>query len=261
MSYNIHDHFKKIDILDKGFVELIDGTVIDPLLKTVNAARVSYNKESSELSEKDIKLLNRLMTDKHKVFRHSYFSFRIKAPLFVFRQWWKHQIGSDWIEGNESGSIIIDDTSWNEQSLRYVEVSPEFYIPNEFRLQSKSNKQGSDGTINLIQTNILEDDDFDSHICLSSNPINFFEIQVNQSFTAYKILIENGIAKEMARMVLPVCTYSECIWTCSLETIMNFLELRLPNNAQSEIRDYALGIKSLMSPILNEFINSIGETK
>ena len=106
MEFNISDYFKKIEVLDHGSVELIDGMVSDPRIKIVNAARVSFNKEVQELSEKDAKLIEFLFKNEHfSTFRHSYFSFRIVAPLTVFRQWWKYQIGSEWIE-NE-GNIGI----------------------------------------------------------------------------------------------------------------------------------------------------------
>lgn len=117
-NFDIREHFKKITVLDKGHVELMDGMVTDPMLKIVNAARVSFNKEAIDLTERDKKLIKFLIEHEHfSTVRHSYFSFRIKAPLSVFRQWWKYQIGSDWIENENIGSIQIPDTSWNEACL------------------------------------------------------------------------------------------------------------------------------------------------
>lgn len=112
MNFDIKEHFRKEDVLDHGKVELIDGMVSHPVLKVVNSARVSFNKEASSLEEKDIKLVKYLIEHEHfSTLRHSYFSFRVKAPLAVFRQWWKYQIGSQWIENEGLGSIEIPDTS------------------------------------------------------------------------------------------------------------------------------------------------------
>ena len=150
-EFNIKDYFGTQKVLDKGHVELCDGMVCDPRLKIVNAARVSFHKEVKELSEKDIKLITFLHNHEHySTFRHSYFSFRVKAPLIVFRQWWKHQIGCDWNENENIGSIQMPETNWNEMSGRYVEFQPEFYIPNEIRIQSKDNKQGSSGKLEVL---------------------------------------------------------------------------------------------------------------
>lgn len=241
-TFNIKDYFKKLPVLDKGHVELIDGMALDPKLKIVNAARVSFHKESYELSDKDIKLINRLYKDEHfSTFRHSYFSFRIKAPLFVFRQWWKYQIGSEWIEDSGVGSIEIPDTSWNEQSGRYTEFEPEFYIPKEIRKQSKNNKQGSEGILDKISIGIMQ---------MFKTPVEFFEESCKNSYKSYKILIDNAASKEVARMLLPVNIYSECIWTCSLQTILYFLHQRLKPEAQEEIREYAIGVFLLIKPML-----------
>src|SRR5262245_44326874 len=94
----------KVPVLDKGYLELIDWMGTGPRLKIVNSARVSFLKESRTFSEKDAGLVNFLYQHGHfSTFRHSYFSFRIKAPLLVFRQWWKYQIGCDWVENENVG--------------------------------------------------------------------------------------------------------------------------------------------------------------
>lgn len=237
-NFDIREHFKKITVLDKGHVELIDGMVIDPMLKAVNAARVSFNKESTELTDKDKKLIKFLIEHEHfSTIRHSYFSFRIKAPINVFRQFWKYQIGSNWIENENVGSIQIPDTSWNEESGRYVEFEPEFYIPESIRVQSKDNKQGSFGKL-------------ETEIESGLSPVEFFEQSCLRQYEDYKKLVEAGAAKEQARMLLPQNIYSECIWTCSLQTILFFLHQRLKEDAQWEIREYAKGILELTRPIL-----------
>lgn len=236
-KFDITEFFKKEIVLDKGHVELFDGMVNDPKLKIVNAARVSFHKEVAELTEKDIKLINFLYKNEHfSTFRHSYFSFRIKAPLLVFRQWWKYQIGCDWVENENIGTIQIPETNWNETSGRYVEFAPEFYIPNEIRIQSKNNKQGSEGKLEQLSN--------------GDDPVAFFENTCKFTYDQYEVLVKSGAAKEQARMLLPQNIYSECIWTCSLQCILYFLHQRLKEDAQFEIREYAKSIGKLMMPIL-----------
>lgn len=242
-QFNIKDYFKSIPVLDKGYVELIDGMVTDPRLKIVNAARVSFNKESKEVSDKDVKLINFLKEHGHlSTFRHSHFTFRIKAPLCVFRQWWKYQVGSEWMEDecpSSAGSIELPSTSWNEASGRYVEFEPEFYIPETIRKQSKNNKQGSEGKL-------------EGPVGPHANAVDFFKSECANQYGAYKILVAAGGAKEQARMLLPQNIYSECILTQSLQSVLFFLEQRLKEDAQWEIRQYAIAIKDLIEPM---FIN------
>lgn len=239
--FKIENFFTKVNVLDKGYVELIDGMVKDPLLKIVNSAKVSFLKESNELTPKEEKLINFLYNHEHfSTFRHSYFSFRVKAPISVFRQWWKYQIGSEWIENENVGSIQIPETNWNEASGRYVEFDPDFYIPNEIRIQSKDNKQGSYGKLESLNT--------------KEDPVEFFLKSCNRQYADYLILVESGAAKEQARMLLPQNVYSECIWTCSLQTILYFLKQRLKEDAQYEIRQYAGAVKKIMLPLLKDVV-------
>jgi thymidylate synthase (FAD) len=236
-DFNIKNFFGTVPVLDKGHVELCDGMICDPRLKIVNAARVSFNKEASELSEKDIKLIDFLFKNEHfSTFRHSYFSFRIKAPLLVFRQFWKYQIGCEWVENENIGTIKIPETNWNEVSGRYVEFQPDFYIPKTIRIQSKNNKQGSDGELPAL-TN-------------GENPVEFFEKSCNIMYDNYKYMVSSGAAKEQARSLLPQNIYSECMWTPSLQCILYVLHQRLKLDAQFEIREYAKAIAKLMLPIV-----------
>ena len=239
--FKIEDYFAKINVLDHGHVELFDGMWMDPRLKIVNSARVSFAKESKELTDKDLKLIQYLKDHEHfSTFRHSYFSFRIKAPIIVFRQWWKYQIGSNWEELENTGSIIITDTSWNEASGRYQEFKPEFYIPNEIRIQSKDNKQGSFGSLDTLPN--------------GENCLDFFKKSCEESYERYKYLISANVAKEQARCLLPQNIYSECIWTCSVQTIIYFLHQRLKQDAQFEIREYAKAILALVKPIFTPLV-------
>jgi len=236
-NFNVADYFGTRKVLDKGHIELIDGMVCDPKLKIVNAARVSFNKQVSELTEKDIKLITFLHTHEHySTFRHSYFSFRIKAPLLVFKQFWKYQIGCDWIENENVGTIEMPETNYNEMSGRYVQFQPEFYIPEEIRIQSKNNKQGSEGKLLSLPD--------------GEDPVVYFEQSCNLLYERYKYMTDAGAAKEQARALLPVNIYSECIWTCSLQCLLYVLHQRLKSDAQFEIRQYALALLSLVSPIL-----------
>lgn len=235
--FDIREHFKTVTVLDKGYVELFDGMLQDPQLKIVNAARVSFLKETKELTPRDRGLIKFLYEHEHfSTYRHSYFSFRVKAPLCVFRQWWKYQIGSDWIENENVGSIQIPETNWNEASGRYVEFEPEFYIPNEIRVQSKDNKQGSSGCLQALQD--------------GSDPVELFRQSCDRQYQDYLSVVKSGGAKEQARMLLPQNVYSECVWTCSLQTVLYFLKQRLKEDAQFEIREYAKAVEKLVSPML-----------
>jgi thymidylate synthase (FAD) len=237
-TFDITKFFGSRKVLDKGYVELIDGMVSDPKLKIVNAARVSFQKEVKELSERDIKLIKFLFEHEHfSTFRHSYFTFRIKAPLLVFRQWWKYAIGCDWIENENVGTIELPETNWNEASGRYVEFQPEFYIPETIRKQSKDNKQGSEGKLETLAN--------------GEDPVVFFQGACNSMYESYQLLVKSGAAKEQARGLLPQNIYSECIWTCSLQCVLYFLHQRLKSDAQFEIREYAKNIGQLMMPILS----------
>ncbi len=237
-EFNIKDYFGSLNVLDHGHIELCDGMINDPKLKIVNAARVSFNKETKELTDKDIKLIEFLFKNEHfSTFRHSYFTFRIKAPLLVFRQWWKYQIGSDWVENENVGTIQIPETNWNEESGRYVEFIPEFYIPNEIRIQSKNNKQGSEGKLLSLEN--------------GEDPVEFFKTSCETLYSYYKYMLKSGAAKEQIRGLLPQNIYTECMWTASLQCILYVLHQRLKPDAQFEIQQYAKALANLMLPILS----------
>jgi len=244
MSYDARNFYKKIAVLDKGFMELIDGPREDPRTKIVNAARVSFNRETKELRKKDIGLIKFMNEHGHySVFRHSHFTFRWKAPLFVFRQAWKYQIDSGWEEDStigevpNGGSIEICSTNWNEASGRYVKFDPEFYIPETIRVQSTDNKQGSEGKLEELPN--------------GADPVEFFEKRCMEQYDAYEFMVKAGAAKEQCRAILPQGIYTQCIWTASLQTLMFFLHQRLKSDAQYEIRQYALAVLELLDPIFS----------
>lgn len=211
-----------VNVLDKGFVELVDSMGSD--LSVVNSARVSFGKKKSKFDNKDKKLIKYLLEHEHtSPFRHASLQFHIKAPIFVLRQWQKHQVGC----------------SWNEISGRYVEFTEEYYLPKYFRKQSKSNKQGSYGEV--------EDNFFCSQV---------YENSISSSFDRYRILLNNGVCKEQARMVLPLSLYSECYWTCSLQAVLHFLRLRLDSHSQYEIRQYALAVRKYVAELFPNTMES-----
>lgn len=127
--------------------------------------------------------------------------------------------------------VILHNCAWNEVSGRYVEFDPEFYIPENWREQHESNKQGSKGQIKeQAEAGAKYVDSI--HFC----------------FNRYKELLDMGVCKEQARMVLPVGLYSECYWTVSLQALMHFLSLREDSHAQLEIQQYAMAIRTLSTP-------------
>lgn len=200
-----------------GEVQLID--VMGDARTVVNAARVSMGRHVTEMGEADERLIRYLWTHEHtSPFRHVTLQFRIKAPIFVLRQWMKHQVGC----------------AWNEISGRYVTFNDEVWLPQMWRAQSAKLKQGSEGPL----------DDVDA---LSASLI--YQEAVTASLMAYHRLLRLGVAKEQARMVLPVSLMSECYWTASLHAVLHFLKLRLDLHAQEEIRDYARAVEALVKQV------------
>ena len=199
-------------VLDNGFVRLVE--VMGSDMSVVNSARISFAKEVTEIGDRDEKLIRYLWEHRHtSPFRHATLQFHVKAPLFVLRQWMKHQIGC----------------SWNEVSGRYVKFdNADFYIPEVWREQHESNKQGSKGSIESQESASL-----------------LYKDSMQLAVTRYKNLLDLGVCKEQARMVLPLSMYTECYWTASLQAIMHFLELREDNHSQWEIQQYAQAVREL----------------
>lgn len=203
-------------VLDKGEAKLLNFMGGD--LAVVASARVSNGisyEESSKGAEKDAKLINYLVKHRHGTpFEHSVFQFYIKAPIFVIREWQRHRIAS-----------------YNEISGRYVEFNPEFYFPDRIRVSAEINKQGS--VFPKIQT------------AKHDMALKTIEDASNFSYRTYLDLLHNGIAKEMARMVLPLNLYSEFYFTVNARSLMNFLSLRTAQDAQYEIREYAYVLEDI----------------
>lgn len=227
-----------------GFLALVDRMQIDPALKVVNSARISYDKKKAAFDEKDQKLCRFLWENGHtSPYRHSFYTFHWKAPLFVFRQAFKYQVGSGWrkyeVDGEAVSLEVFDvmfDTdkgcSWNEVSGRYVEWTPEFYVPKVMRANPPhGNKQAS--------FDLGREFDHEHERALMVE-------ECRESFERYKQRIQRGVAKEIARMCLPQSVYTQAYWTVSLQGVLHFLEQRLKPDAQYEIRRYAEGVFELV---------------
>ena len=212
----------KIDVLDKGYIEVVDKLGDD--LTPVNAARVSFGGRSEDFTDKDKRLSKFLMKHKHfSPFRHQHVMMIIKAPEFVLRQWYKHVVGIETTSNHPT-----KDHAWNEISGRYVAYD-EFYEPTEFRKQSDDNKQASDGLVDN-----------------QKEMKQLWTISQQNSISAYKEMLNNGMAKEQARSILPLTVYTKVWWTASFQSVMNFIELRDEPTSQVEIQDYARVLKDIM---------------
>lgn len=202
-------------------VTLIDSCGSD--LSVVNAARVSFHKESKlefvkegkfggvdewRLKEKDVKLINYLAKHEHlSPFNHAFLSFRVKAPIFVARQLVKHKF-----------------LPWNEVSRRYVDEEPEFYFPEKWRKRAEDKKQGSSS----------EEADL-TGLGSAYSP----EYAVERNLLSYERLLHMGVSPEQARMVLPQNTMTEWIWSGTLGAFAAMLKLRLKEDTQEETREVA----------------------
>ena len=212
----------KSKVLDKGFIEVVDSLGND--LTVVNSARVSFGKRKETFDKSDERLVRYLAKYKHySPFRHLQVQFHVKAPEFVMRQWYKHVVG---IETTSNSST--KDHAWNEISGRYVAYD-EFYEPTEFRKQSDDNKQASDGLVDN-----------------QKEMKQLWTISQQNSISAYKEMLNNGMAKEQARSILPLTVYTKVWWTASFQSVMNFIELRDEPTSQVEIQDYARVLKDIM---------------
>ena len=214
----------QISVLDHGYVRLVNNMGSD--IDIVNAARVSFDKEVTDLSEKDSNLISFLVKHKHDAcFRHCTMTFEVYAPLMVARQWYKHAVGS---------SHLDDQLGWNESSRRYVTENEQFYIPGieDWRSAPSNLKQGSGESIGMYTGNKY-------HQILTRT--------VTEAHRNYLEALEDGIAPEQARLLLPAyAMYVRWRWTASLNALLNFCSLRLGHGAQSEIVEYAKVINEMV---------------
>jgi thymidylate synthase (FAD) len=212
-------------------VELIDHMGSD--LTIVNAARVSMEKQITEMREQDSKLIHHLAHHAHmSPFRHVFFQFRIRAPEFVARQAFKHNVG---ISATAGPGCNVD-TAWNEVSMRYVRMK-EFYTPSEWRKAPKEIRQGS-----AVDDSFTDREQQDIKMIYSQ--------ALEHCITAYQSLLNANVAREMARMILPLSVETQWIWTMSLQAIIHFIKLRHSAEAQSEIRELANQMETLVRPFV-----------
>ena len=198
--------------IHEGFVRL-DAVMADDY-SVVNSARVSFAKQSSELHEdlsgKDKGLIMFLMRERHGTpFEHNAFRFHVKCPIFVAREWFRHRIGS-----------------FNEFSARYSEVPNEFHTPLPDEVRTQVGKPGA---------YTFEPMGFGT----SREVVATIDAHNKHAYRTYQYLLTIGVAKEVARMVLPMSMYTQFYWTVNARSLMNFLSLRTDENAQYEIRQYA----------------------
>jgi thymidylate synthase (FAD) len=231
----------KKDVLDKGYVRLVDSLGDD--LSVVNAARVSYDKESPEFSDKDERLLAFLWKHQHtSPFRHAALTFEVYAPLIIARQWWKHVVAS---------AAIDDQNGWNESSRRYITEEPAFYTPSagEWRKAPENSKQGSGDP--MVWTNSLSFGvnswKFNNIRSYGNSWTHELERFYRHAESLYHDALDAGIAPEQARLFLPAYgMYVRWRWTVSLHGALHFISLRKHSEAQHEIQLYANAIEEFV---------------
>ncbi len=192
-----------IEVLDKGFVKLIDSMGTD--ISIVRAARISHGKEPID-EERDRRLLEHLLKSGHESpFEHVVFTFHIKCPIFVARQWMRHRIAS-----------------YNELSGRYTQFTDEFYSPD---FEKRFAKEQSEQARQII------------------------EQAYENSYRCYMQLLQMGLQREIARLVLPLATYTQFIWTVNARSLMNFLSLRADSHAQWEMQQFAIAVARIFKQL------------
>ena len=179
-------------------------------LSVVNGARVSFARHKAEMDDSDGGLIRFLMRERHGTpFEHNSFRFHIRAPIFVAREWFRHRVGS-----------------FNEFSMRYAKATDDFYVPEPDDVRSQVGKPGA-YSFEPVEPGVAETTREEMRAVYET------------AFSAYERLVELGVARELARSVLPVGAYTEFYWTVNARALMNFLSLRNSETAQREIRRYA----------------------
>lgn len=220
---------KYIDLGALGEIELVEVAGSD--ISVVCAARVSYGKRKTELDEADIKLIKYLIKHNHvSVLEHNLMTFRVKLPKPIAVQWMRHQ-----------------SQKFNEISGRYVEFEDEFYIPEKFRKQHESSKQASVEA----EWNSLEEPTINM----------LYRDAINNSYIKYKRLLELGVAKEQARMILPFGFMTEIYASMNLRSFMHWYIARIDSHAQWEIQQFAKAAIQLVEPHFKHSIEAFKEIK
>ena len=199
-------------MLDHGFVRLDDSMASD--LSVVNAARVSFARRKDVMEEADEGLIRFLMRDRHGTpFEHNAFRFHIRCPIFVAREWMRHRVGS-----------------FNEFSMRYAKATDDFYVPELDDVRSQVGKPGA-YSFEPVDPELAE------------RTREELQAVYEHAFETYERLVEAGVARELARSVMPVGAYTEFFWTVNARSLMNFVSLRNSEFAQLEIRRYAESVE------------------
>ncbi len=205
-----------IPVLDHGFVRLDAAMASD--LAVVNGARVSFARLKTEMEEADEGLIRFLMRERHaSPFEHAVFRFHIRAPIFVTREWMRHR----W-------------SSFNEFSLRYAKATDDFYVPEPDDVRTQVGKPGA-YSFEPVSPEVAE------------TTREELRAVYEQAFATYERLVELGVARELARCVIPVGAYTEFYWTVNARALMNFVSLRAHEAAQREIRYYAEAVEKLFA--------------
>ena len=183
-------------------------------LSVVTGARVSFARHKAAMDESDEGLIRFLMRDRHgSPFEHNAFRFHIRCPIFVAREWFRHRIGS-----------------FNEFSMRYAKATDDFYVPAAEDVRSQVGKPGA------YSFEPVSDE-------LAEETRERLREVYDAAYATYEELVERGVARELARAVLPVGAYTEFYWTVNARSLMNFVSLRNSETAQREIRRYAEAVE------------------
>lgn len=205
-----------VAVLDHGFVRLDDAMADD--LSVVNGARVSFARRKEAMDEGDAALIAFLMRERHgSPFEHNAFRFHVRCPIFVAREWFRHRIGS-----------------FNEFSLRYAKAAEDFYVPDPGDVRTQVGKPGA------YRFEPVERE-------LGEEVAERLQQSYAQAFATYSELVERGVARELARAVLPVGAYTQFYWTLNARSLMNFVSLRNAEPAQLEIRRYAQAVEGFFA--------------
>ena len=207
---------REIVLFEHGFVRL-DGAMASDL-SVVNSARVSFAKRKEEMDDSDGGLVRFLMRERHGTpFEHNAFRFHIRCPIFVAREWFRHRIGS-----------------FNEESARYHQLEPAFYVPSPEDVRTQVGKPGA-YTFESVDAETAE------------RVRQTLAAHYDETYARYEQLLESGLAKELARSVLPMGIFTQFYWTVNARALMNFLSLRAHETAQLEIRRYAEALETLFA--------------